>query len=97
MATDGGLTPRILVTTKPFERDLKRLRKCGADIDRLWDVVEALRLGRRLQPRHRDYPLSGEWEGFRDCHVKPDWVLIYPLDDEAVYLTRTGTHADLFE
>jgi mRNA interferase YafQ len=97
MATDGGVTPRALVTTKSFERDLKRLRKRGKDIDRLWDVVEALRLGQPLRPRHRDHPLSGDWQGFRDCHVEPDWVLIYQLDDEAVYLTRTGTHADLFE
>jgi len=97
MATDGGLTPRALVTTKSFERDLKRLRKRGKDIDRLWDVVEAIRLGHSLQPRHRDHPLSGAWQGFRDCHVEPDWVLIYQLDDEAVYLTRTGRHADLLE
>jgi mRNA interferase YafQ len=97
MATDGGVTPRALVTTKSCERDLKRLRKRGKDIDRLWDVVEALRLGQPLRPRHRDHPLSGDWQGFRDCHVEPDWVLIYQLDDEAVYLTRTGTHADLFE
>jgi len=97
MATDGGLTPRALVTTKSFERDLKRLRKRGKDIDRLWDVVEAIRVGDPLQRRHRDHPLSGEWQGFRDCHVEPDWVLIYQLDEEAVYLTRTGTHADLLE
>jgi mRNA interferase YafQ len=97
MATDGGLTPRALVTTKSFERDLKRLRKRGKDIARLWDVVEALRLRHPLEPRHRDHPLSGEWQGFRDCHVEPDWVLIYQLDDEAVYLTRTGTHSDLLE
>jgi len=97
MATDGGPTPRALVTTKSFERNLKRLRKRGKDIDRLWDVVEALRLGRPLQPRHRDHALTGKWQGFRDCHVEPDWVLIYQLDVEAVYLTRTGTHADLLE
>ena len=97
MAADGGLSPRALVTTKPFERDLKRLRKRGKDIGRLWDVVEALRLGQPLQARHRDHSLSGDWQGFRDCHVEPDWVLVYQLDDEAVYLTRTGTHADLWE
>ena len=97
MATDGGRAPRVLVTTKPFERDVKRLTKRGKDIDRLWVVAEAIRLGRGLQRRHRDHVLTGDWKGFRDCHNEPDWVLIYKVDDKAVYLTRTGTHADLLE
>ncbi|MBV8235020.1 MAG: type II toxin-antitoxin system YafQ family toxin [Acidimicrobiia bacterium] len=89
--------PRAVVTTRAFARDVKRLRKRGSDMGRLRRVVEALRLGQDLEPRYRDHPLSGDWHGFRDCHIAPDWVLIYRLDDDAVHLTRTGTHADLFE
>ena len=89
--------PRALATTKAFERDLKRITKRGKDIKRLWDVAESLRPGLALQRRHRDHALSGELQGFRDCHIEPDWVLIYQVDDKAVYLTRKGTHADLLE
>jgi mRNA interferase YafQ len=88
--------PRAVVTTKAFERDVKRLRKRGRDLARLRAVIDALRLGQPLDPRHRDHALTGDWQGFRDCHVEPDWVLIYRRDAEAVSLTRTGTHSDLF-
>jgi mRNA interferase YafQ len=96
MATAEEPTPRDIVTSRAFERDVKRLRKRGFDLEPLWDVVEVLRLHRPLDARHRDHPLKGDWEGFRDCHVRADWLLIYSVDDEAVYLTRTGTHADIF-
>jgi mRNA interferase YafQ len=96
MATAEGPQPRDIVTSRAFERDLKRLRKRGFDLEPLWDIVEALRLHDPLDARHRDHALKGEWEGFCDCHVRADWILIYSLDDEAVYLTRTGTHADIF-
>jgi mRNA interferase YafQ len=85
-----------VVTTRAFDRDAKRIRKRGLDLARLRAVVDALRLGRPLEARHRDHALIGEWKGFRDCHVAPDWLLIYTLDDEAVTLVRTGSHADIF-
>jgi mRNA interferase YafQ len=87
---------RALVTSKAFERDIKRLRKRGKDLELLWPLIEAIRHDLPLEPRLRDHALTGEWQGFRDCHVAFDWVLIYRTDDEAVYLTRTGTHSDLF-
>ena len=96
MATDDPLPPRDVVASNAFRRDAKRLRKRGKDAERLRVVVEALRFRQPLDPRHRDHALRGDREGFRDCHVEPDWVLIYRLDDETVYLSRTGTHADLF-
>jgi mRNA interferase YafQ len=96
MATADPPPPRAVVTSKAVERDMKRLAKRGKDMDRLRAVVDALRLRKPLEPRHRDHTLSGDREGFRDCHVGPDWVLIYRLDDDAVYLARTGTHSDLF-
>src|SRR3954454_8213022 len=96
MASADDPLSRTLVTTKAFERDVKRLAKRGFDLELLWTLTEALRTGQRLQARHRDHPLSGEWKGFRDCHIQPDWVLIYAIDEAAVYLTRTGSHSDLF-
>ncbi len=88
--------PRAVVTTKEFERDAKRLGKRGRDMTKLRAVVDALRERRPLDPPRRDHALTGDWKGFRDCHIEPDWLLIYRLEDDAVYLTRTGTHSDLF-
>jgi mRNA interferase YafQ len=96
MATGNEPPPRAVITSKAFERDLKRLRKRGVDLEPLWVVVEIIRHGQHPDARHRDPALTGDWRGFRDCHVQPDWVMIYSVDDEAVYLTRTGTHSDLF-
>jgi mRNA interferase YafQ len=97
MSTDGGETERTVRWGTAYKRDLKRLSKRGKDLDRLDAVVETIRLGGQLEPRHRDHALTGDRKGFRDCHVEPDWILIYRVDDEAVYLDRTGTHADLLE
>jgi mRNA interferase YafQ len=75
---------------------VKRLGKRGVHLEPLWVVVEAIRLGHPLDARHRDHALTGDLKGFRDCHIRPDWVLIYSVDDHAVNLTRTRTHSDLF-
>ncbi len=96
MAPPDEPRPRDVVTSRAFERDLKRLRKRGIDLEPLWDLAEDIRLGHPLAARHRDHALTGAWKGFRDCHIRADWVLIYTVDDEAVYLTRTGTHSDVF-
>ncbi|MDQ3459449.1 MAG: type II toxin-antitoxin system YafQ family toxin [Deinococcota bacterium] len=87
---------RQLATTKRFERDLKRMRKRGKDLDKLFHVVEKLRLGEELEPRHRPHTLTGNWKPFWELHVEPDWLLVYEPTDEVLYLVRTGTHADLF-
>jgi mRNA interferase YafQ len=96
MATPAGLRLR---PTKAFDRDLKRVSKRGDDRDKLRTVIERLRLGAVLEPRHRDHALGGDWQGWRDCHVEPDWLLIYRVDEGAgeLVLGRTDTHADLFE
>jgi mRNA interferase YafQ len=96
MATPGGLRLR---PTTAFSRDLKRVSKRSYDLDRLHDVIERLRVGAALEPRHRDHALSGDWKGWRDCHIEPDWLLIYRVDEDAgeLVLGRTGTHADLLE
>ena len=95
MATSGGLKLR---PTKAFDRDLKRIGKRGARLERLRAVIEAIRNRHPLDRRNRDHALSGNWQGWRDCHVDPDWVLIYRVDEDAgeLILGRTGTHSDLF-
>jgi mRNA interferase YafQ len=82
--------------TMQFSRDVKRMRKRGEDLGKLQEVVRLLAAGMALPPRHRDHPLIGQWAPSRDCHVAPDWILIYTADAEALRLERTGTHADLF-
>ena len=81
-----------------FRRDLRRMRRRGKDIDSLKAVVRQLVQEQPLAERCRDHPLIGDWSGYRECHVEPDWLLIYKVDRRAATLTlvRTGTHADLF-
>lgn len=82
--------------TSHFKKDLKRLRKRGKDLEKLKKVIQALVQGNPLPQRNRDHALSGNWAGSRDCHVEPDWILIYRPESEALFLERTGTHSDLF-
>lgn len=87
-----------LVTTTKFCKDLKRLRKRGADIAKLDDVLKTLQREEPLEKRFRDHELTGELIGFRECHIEPDWLLVYAIDHGRLILTasRTGTHSDLF-
>lgn len=80
-----------------FRKDLKRITKRGYDRARLDSVTDALRQGMALPPSARPHPLKGEWMGYWECHVAPDWLLIYKLSDNELFLARTGTHADLFK
>ncbi len=88
---------KIRPTTK-FQRDLKRVKKRGYNISLLTDIIKRLAMGEPLPEKNRDHFLSGEYLGCRECHIAPDWLLIYEVDgDELIlYLTRTGTHSDLF-
>ncbi len=87
---------RVSQTTH-FSRDLKRMRKRGKDLSKLREVVKQLAVGKQLDPRHRDHALIGPWRPLRDCHIEPDWVLIYTTDEATLRLERTGTHGDLFK
>jgi mRNA interferase YafQ len=87
--------PLIVTVTSQFERDLKRLEKQGKNLDKLHEIFRALRNRLPLPPKNRDHALTGRWKGFRDCHVEPDWVLIYERGPERLKLVRTGSHADL--
>ena len=87
----------IKFTTR-FKKDFKRLEKRGKDMSRLFAVVELLRRGEELPAKYCDHALAGDFVGHRDCHIEPDWILIYYKTDETLVLTltRTGSHADLF-
>ena len=88
---------RIRPSTK-FQKDLKKVQKRGYDISLLTTVLNILANGESLPQKYKDHNLSGNYKGCRECHITPDWLLIYEiLDDELIlYLTRTGTHSDLF-
>ena len=87
---------RVSQTTQ-FSRDVKRMRKRGKDLGNLQEIVRLLAAGVLLPPKHRDHPLIGQWRPSRDCHVDPDWILIYTADAKSLRLERTGAHADLFK
>ena len=82
--------------TKQFSRDVKRIRKRGKDLDKLREVVRLLAEGIPLPANYRDHPLAGPWYPSSDCHIEPDWLLIYKVNGDDLYLARTGTHSDLF-
>jgi mRNA interferase YafQ len=86
----------ILATHRRFEKDLRLAMKRGRKAARLWQVVEQLQAGSELAARHRPHKLLGEWHTFWECHIEPDWLLIYRITATHLELVRTGTHADLF-
>lgn len=81
-----------------FKRDLKRIKKAGLDMNKLFTVVEKLANDEILEENYRDHKLTGNYTGCRECHIEPDWLLIYEkVDDNLILiLNRTGSHSDLF-
>ena len=84
--------------TSRFQKDLKRIQKRGYQINLIREIVRKLSDGETLEPKYKDHTLSGDYSGCRECHITPDWLLIYEIyeDELILYLTRTGTHSDLF-
>lgn len=84
--------------TKKFQKDLKRVQKRGYDISLIKEIIRKLSNGEPLPSRNKDHNLSGNYANCRECHIAPDWLLIYEIYAEELYLylTRTGTHSDLF-
>jgi len=80
-----------------FRRDVKRLKRQGADLKQLETITKQLVTQNPLAERYRDHSLVGNWKGFRECHIQPDWLLIYRIEDEELQLARTGSHAQLFK
>jgi len=85
-----------IVTTKKFEKSLQRMRKRGKAVDKIKYVIEQLSTKGILESRYKKHPLVGNWQGFYECHIEPDWLLIYKIDDNELLLAETGTHSDLF-
>ncbi len=81
-----------------FKRDYKRIKKRGYNIRLLEQVIALLAEGQELPASYRDHALTGDYSGCRECHIAPDWLLVYEVlqDELLLYLTRTGTHSDLF-
>ncbi len=79
-----------------FRRDFKVCVKRGCDMELLQRAVDILRIPDQLPPKNRDHSLTGDYVGHRECHLSPDWLLIYKQDGEELLLYRTGTHSDLF-
>lgn len=88
-----------LITTGTFRKDYKRIKKRGYDISLLETVLKKLLSEKKLEEKYRDHALVGNYFGFRECHILPDWLLIYAVNNSELILTasRTGTHSDLFD
>ena len=84
--------------TNQFKKDIKLAQKQGKDIDKLFDVVNTLASGKTLAPKYRDHDLGGDYKGCRECHIEPDWLLIYEIDNGLLILVlnRVGSHSELF-
>ena len=84
--------------TNQFKRDIKLAQKQGKELDKLFAVIDTLASGEMLAPKYRDHDLSGDYKGCRECHIEPDWLLVYKVYQDMLILRliRTGTHSDLF-
>lgn len=87
-----------IVPSNRFKKDLKFAKRRGYDLELLDDIVERLASREQLPPKNHDHELTGDFTGFRECHIQPDWLLVYRIEEEELilFLSRTGTHSDLF-
>ena len=87
-----------VIWTSRFKKDYKLAMKRGLSIDKIDDVIRMIAAGETLSEEYCDHQLSGNWKGYRECHIEPDWLLIYLKENDVLTLTLvdTGTHADLF-
>jgi len=88
-----------IILSNRFKKDLKIIKKRGYDLDLLDAIVNQLAAEEPLADNHHDHSLVGDYAGFRECHILPDWLLVYRIDAEVIFflLSRTGTHSDLFK
>ena len=87
-----------IVPSNQFKKDLKLAQKRGYDLDKIKKVIALLANGEPLEAKYRDHLLIGDYGNYRECHIQPDWLLIYKIEDDQLilFLSRTGTHSDLF-
>jgi mRNA interferase YafQ len=85
--------------TNQFKKDLKLAKKQGKDLEKMYRIVEVLANGERLSLKYRDHALTGNLKGLRECHIEPDWLLVYEFIDAVLVLmlNRLGSHSDLFQ
>ncbi|MFO7679973.1 MAG: type II toxin-antitoxin system YafQ family toxin [Chloroflexota bacterium] len=83
--------------TRQFKKDLERMKKRGKNSGKLKAIMSSLIDEEALPERHRDHALVGNFQGRRECHIEPDWLLIYKLEDNDIIFERTGSHSDLFK
>lgn len=88
-----------LKPTSTFKKELRQAKKRNLDLSLLWEIIGLLADDKALPEKNKDHALHGNLEGFRECHILPDWLLIYQKDEYNLYLylARTGTHSDLFK
>jgi mRNA interferase YafQ len=79
-----------------FKKDLERLVTRGKDVEKLKVLVKLILAGEPIPAKYKPHPLIGQWKGFMDAHVEPDWLLLYRIENDTLHLARTGTHSDLF-
>ena len=87
---------RSIWRTTEFKRDIKRLLRSGKDIEKLLCIIKVIAEGQKLPPECHDHSLDGKDKNKRDCHIEPDWILIYTIEDDGIVLYRTGSHPQLF-
>jgi mRNA interferase YafQ len=87
---------RELSYSRSYAKGLRRMVRRGKDPNLIISIIDSLASNMPLPAKHEDHPLRGNFQGFRECHVEPDWLLIYQVEDDRLYLAATGTHADLF-
>jgi len=88
---------RAVSRTLQFKRDVKGMKQRGKDLDKLKGALGSLVKGEKLAPKYSDHVLVGQYKGTRECHIEPDWLLIYESTENKIVLIRTGSHSDLFK
>ena len=92
------MTKYTIKYTNQFKKDYKLAKRRGLNLSLLKKIISQLANGVQLDEKYREHDLSGDWKGHRECHIQPDWLLVYRIEDDVLILTlsRTGTHSDLF-
>tara|TARA_B100000315_G_scaffold218208_1_gene219358 strand:- start:290 stop:562 length:273 start_codon:yes stop_codon:yes gene_type:complete len=88
---------KTIIATSRYNRDIKRLKKQNKDFKPFRNVIRKLESGIHIPTKYKPHRLKGKWSGYLECHVKPDWLLIWKETKTIIYLARTGSHSDLFE
>ena len=87
-----------IVWITQFAKDYKRAKKRDLSLKELKKVAQKLAQGEKLEPKYKDHSLKGSFKkGYKECHIKPDWLLIYRIEKDELVFVRTGTHSDLFK